>query len=117
MGNFGRAQRILKRMEDTEQICSGCRFGCESDEECVHGEIAALLGTITPPPRWRVEDGCMYWGVGDDGEVFRSVERAMSLDDSRYALGNYFRTREDAERAAEYVKIAFWEWQKEHYDD
>ena len=66
-----------------------------------------------PPPRWRAEHYGEYWCVSAMGKVFKAHEAHSPSDRERYAIGNYFRTREDAERAVPYVKVAFERAQEE----
>jgi hypothetical protein len=54
---------------------------------------------IVPPKevRWRAEMGCVYWFVDDDGETETDYDTRHVSDELRYRIGNYFRTREEAE--------------------
>ena len=54
---------------------------------------------IVPPKevRWRAEMGWVYWFVDDDGETETDYDTRHVSDELRYRIGNYFRTREEAE--------------------
>ena len=88
--------------------CGSCVIAAQCD-----GANAACTSKLynhiehVPPKRWRAEPHGVYWIVGSDGNADRSMDIECAIDNNRYTLGNYFRTREDAERAAEYVKAAY----------
>ena len=54
-------------------------------------------------PRWRAEKGGKYWVVASDLTSFPSEEKYYSSDNDRHMCGNYFRTREQAEAAADRI--------------
>ena len=63
------------------------------------GANAIAWRPIVPPKevRWRAEMGCVYWFVDDDGETETDYDTRHVSDELRYRIGNYFRTREEAE--------------------
>lgn len=62
------------------------------------------------PKRWRAEDGNYYYHVDDEFIIQKEVEDYMILDNNRYNTGNYFRTKEEAEEYAEYMRKKSIEW-------
>jgi hypothetical protein len=56
------------------------------------------------PQRWRAEDGELYWFLSFNLSPQGSVDCSVGTDNSLYKLGNYFRTREQAETMAEAIK-------------
>lgn len=54
--------------------------------------------------RWRAGEGERYWCVQSDGEKADDYEDKMDVDDLRYELGNYFKTEEEAQKAANWLK-------------
>lgn len=54
--------------------------------------------------RWRAEQGCKYFAVWCTGEAVVVTEAGHRTDDATYAAHNYFRTKEEAEAAAVWVK-------------
>lgn len=54
--------------------------------------------------RWRAEEGERYWWVQNDGGVTNDCDDWVDIDDGRYELGNYFKTEEEAKKAAEWLK-------------
>lgn len=59
---------------------------------------------ITESKRWRAKEGGRYWCVGNDGGVYDDYDDKTDVDDGRYELGNYFKTEEEAQRAANWLK-------------
>ena len=62
------------------------------------------------PKRWRAERGGIYWFIDSDfaGKVRDLWDQRSTDENVRYNLGNYFKTKEEAEK----VKIEldkFWE--------
>lgn len=56
--------------------------------------------------RWRAEKGKCYWYVSIYGGASDEFDDRYDMDNELYNLGNYFRTREEAEEvAAEFRKI------------
>ena len=55
-------------------------------------------------PRWRAKEGEKYYFVSDCMDVDFNSEDSDEYDDSYYAAGNYFKTEEAAERAAEKMR-------------
>lgn len=54
--------------------------------------------------RWRAKKGGQYWCVQSDGGVVYDHEIKVDVDDERYELGNYFKTEEEAQKAADWFK-------------
>lgn len=65
-----------------------------------------LLGTdkSPKPKRWRAEYGSEYWCVTTDLTSIAYIERDDGFDDNLYDVGNYFKTKEEAEVMAEKIK-------------
>lgn len=111
-------EQVLVRGNDTEEwVCgvyshydsvlnSHCVMGVFYDE-CIHYEgNEHLLGTedAPQPKRWRAEGNDFYYFAGSDGKVYSSVDRGSDDSNILYEIGNYFRTREEAEKVAEKFK-------------
>ena len=56
------------------------------------------------PKRWRANSGGDYWYVSSEGAVCEDLDIGVKLDNGRYSIGNYFRTRQAAELAADAFK-------------
>lgn len=60
------------------------------------------------PKRWRGENGEAYYFLNTKGEISTTIEEGISTDTHFFEQGNYFKTREDAQKVkAELDK--FWE--------
>ena len=64
--------------------------------------------------RWRAKEGEDYYYITGRGHVVGDEEGDLPEDIERYEFGNYFRTREQAEKAAEVVKEALRKFHKEN---
>ena len=58
-------------------------------------------------PRWRAKANETYYFIGIDVEVMDNIEYGYSVDDACYSAGNYFKTREAAERVANQIREIF----------
>ena len=54
--------------------------------------------------RWRAKEGERYWWVQNDGGVTNDCDDWVDIDDGRYELGNYFKTEEEAQKAADWLR-------------
>lgn len=65
-----------------------------------------LLGTkdSPQPKRWRAKKNCEYYYINSRVEVFADIEECTVVDDEHFNIGNYFRTREEAEKVSEKFK-------------
>lgn len=60
------------------------------------------------PKRWRGEEGEEYYFLDGKCEIWSTYENKKKIDDAFFKLGNYFKTKEEAEK----LKIEldkFWE--------
>lgn len=64
--------------------------------------------------RWRAEYDEVYYYLGLNGEIYEDKEMGCVIDYSRYNYGNYFRTREQAERVAMVVKETLKKFHEEN---
>lgn len=76
------------------------------DQPPSHWESVGIV--LTPRPRWRAEKGGEFYYVFRFTEcgVNREVDIRCPPDDELYAAGNYFRTKEQAQKAAKVIKEA-----------
>lgn len=60
---------------------------------------------IKEPTRWKPEKFQNYYHVGGDGFVYSDTwANGSAVDNGRFEIGNCFKTEEEAERSAEYLK-------------
>ena len=64
--------------------------------------------------RWRSEIDGSYYLFTPNCNIYNSTDIRSPLDDRRYSIGNYFRTKEQAEKAAEVVKEALKKFHEEN---
>ena len=55
--------------------------------------------------RWRGVKDRFYWYIEGDCEVYGEYEKDDDYDNARYEIGNYFRSKEEAEKVVEKIKI------------
>ena len=58
-------------------------------------------------PRWRAPYGGYYYYICSDFTIDHQSDVSHHFDDERYSAGNYFRTREAAERVAAQIREIF----------
>ena len=58
-------------------------------------------------PRWRAEKGERYYYVGTDSTIDDFIEDGDQTDNTNYECGNYFKTREAAEKVAAQIRKIF----------
>ena len=63
---------------------------------------------ILKPKRWRAEHGYVYWFCAST-DVSHSNEASCSIDDKRYAVGNYYKAEAQAQEAWEKIKQIYKE--------
>lgn len=57
--------------------------------------------------RWRADCDYGYYYINSINKIGLEKEYGDDVDDARYFLGNYFRTKEQAEQAAEEIRAIF----------
>ena len=57
--------------------------------------------------RWRAEKQETFYYISEYGAVLSAVETLKTCDDYIYKYGNYFRTKEQAEKAAKEIREVF----------
>ena len=106
-----------KLLKDTVNCKAGTIF--ESKSEGLYGnngygEISFAHGTINnfdewfeeiKETDWKPKIGDTYWLIATDGMILRSKCDNFNIDNTRYEIGNYYRTKEDCEHAKK-VQIA-----------
>lgn len=58
--------------------------------------------------RWRAEENRKYYYINSVNDIYATIEENYDLDNERYELGNYFKTKEEAEKVKEELD-KFWE--------
>ena len=85
--NINKKEKAMKKTEAKEQL------------EKLQVEVDRLREIVEQEDKkpWRAEIGNMYCYVNDNGHISSSAEFFHSCDTIKYAKGNYFQTKEEAE--------------------
>lgn len=67
--------------------------------------------------RWRAKNGEKYYVVNNFGHVVADKESGFDIDRLRWEFGNYFRTRKQAEKAAEAVRETLKKFHEENEEN
>ncbi len=67
--------------------------------ECIE-QLKEEIERLNTSKRWRADYGEMYYYIEFDGKIILEPEYYYNIDNRRYNLGNYFRTKEEAENIA-----------------
>lgn len=80
---------------------------------------------VNEPTRWKPELGRKYYFLDSNGFVYNNIWADDSVDHGRLKIGNYFESRDEAEKAVERLKawerlkdagLKFKDWNKSNYD-
>lgn len=110
-----------KLIKDLPTFKVGDKFHLSINGNLVHdesGEAAYMKHTLKKFPNiledwfekiedagpWRPKDGERYWTISGLGDCHEASWNDNGLDLARYDIGNYFKTREDAVKATEWLK-------------
>ena len=64
--------------------------------------------------RWRAEHKRAYYCISAQGDVMVNCDAEIPEDEEKWDFGNYFRTSEQAEQAADAVKMALMKFHEEN---
>ena len=97
IGMLKQNTRILKRNMDTEYSRSYNFPSWDFINKKLYTYGDEKYGI---PKRWRAEEGGIYWFIDSDftGKVRDLWDRRSTDENVRYNLGNYFKTKEEAEK-------------------
>lgn len=82
----------------------------DSEKEKLEKSIKSINEKYGITNRWRANKYAHYHFLGNVFEIQESVEMGFVEDIERYRDGNYFRTKEEAEEYAKYIKKCSLEW-------
>lgn len=87
--------------------------------------LAEWFEEIKESTRWKPEENQKYYFLDSNGYVYNNIWADDSVDHGRLKIGNYFESREEAEKAVERLKawerlkgagLKFKDWNKSNYD-
>lgn len=58
-------------------------------------------------PNWRADMNEAYFYISADYDIMKEIEGHCYIDEKRYKVGNYFKTKEAAEKVAEKIQDIF----------
>lgn len=111
--NFKPFDNVLVRHHSQQEWCADfyshkniTTSGGEYNEIIPYKGNEALLGTTDAPKpkRWRAEMGKLYYFIDATFCANREEDIYTPMDNYRYNIGNYFRTKEEAEEMAGRIK-------------
>ena len=79
-------------------------FICAVNEDSSFCPYIKATAEKIKPLTWRAEQGAGYYIVDSTIEVQKMYDFRDCSDNKRYENGNYFKTKEEAEKAAEKIK-------------
>ena len=104
-------QIVLAMAESSDcPFTRDCLYPGADCEDCVRDRIEHI---ITPEPIWRAADRDNYYTIMSDGQIFNPEDRSTPACNGRYAIGNYFETKEQAEAALDRIKALLMEIHEE----
>lgn len=93
---------------------TGYRYATEEEKKLLFDALAkegkrwnAEEKRIEDFPRWRAKRGRLYYFIAMDSIVLHAEETFNEVDWYRYNFGNYFKTREAAEKVACQIREIF----------
>ena len=92
---------MRERQHHIEDILRSIREAEVADYTSSAAQILALFAddSAAAPARWKPQHGEDYWFIWDTGQIKQKVWGMWSYDERRWAIGNCFHTRHQAERA------------------
>lgn len=76
----------------------------KEEAEIIKRKVDAINEKYGLIKRWRANYDGKYFVVGNDGVIFEDVDKRYDTDDRRYILGNYFKTKNEAQAELEKIK-------------
>lgn len=92
---MNKLKELEKKIEELSKELEELR--CELDKE--------KLSNTQMNNRWRANDGEKYYFIYSDGTIDWSIDTNDEISVKHYDLGNYFQTKEEAEKVVEKIKI------------
>nr|DAO06300.1 MAG TPA: hypothetical protein [Caudoviricetes sp.] len=91
---------------------------CSSEEKAlIEDKVKAINEKYGILKRWRANKYDHYHFLGNVFEIQESVEMGFVEDIERYQDGNYFRTKEEAEKYRDYIVRKSLEWHEKRGRD
>ena len=86
-----------------------------SDIELLKEKVRTINEKYGIKKRWRAEHGGYYYYTDFQFKTSWTVETFLEEDDVNYNLGNYFKTEQEVQEYAEYIKKCSLKWHEKRY--
>lgn len=84
---------------------------CTTEEKAlIEEKVKAINEKYGIPKRWRANFGGEYCFIDDNFSIKWDRDKEYFVDNRKYENGNYFETKTEAEKYAEYIKKCSLEW-------
>lgn len=90
-----------------EYVCNDSEMFCATKDFTLPQDVYHRIETEEEVPRWRAENGDVYYGVTSYYKIVKGFEQNSPLDDMMYDAGNYFQTKEQAQEYIDHCKTFF----------
>lgn len=108
---------IKGKMTEEDYKTNNYNFCTLKKKKLIEDKIRKINEKYGIKLRMRVDKDRTYYFIDDEFSVFRGIEEYTDLDNTRYEIGNYFSTKEEAKEYAEYMRKCSLEWHKNKEDD
>lgn len=108
---------IKGKMTEEDYKTNNYNFCTLKKKNLIEDKIRKINEKYGIKKRWRAEIYEDYHFLDDVFEIQESVEMGVEEDIERYKNGNYFRTKEEAEKYAEYMRKCSLKWHENKEDD
>lgn len=93
-------------IEEDSKVC----IATKKEAEIIKHKLDAVNEKYGIPKRWRAKKGEKYWFIsGHSFNILETIDNYGKLDKTQYELGNYFKTKEDAQVKLDKIKQIFAE--------
>lgn len=93
-----------KRCDDNISICS------QEEKALIEEKVKTINEKYGIKKRWRAEEDNEYYYIDSEFSIRCDNDNYVIPDNNKYMNGNYFRTKEQAEEYAEYMRQKSLEW-------
>ena len=84
---------------------------CTAEEKAlIEEKVKAINEKYGIKKRWRAEEDNEYYYIDSEFSIRSDNDNYVIPDNNKYMNGNYFRTKEQAEEYAEYMRQKSLEW-------
>ena len=87
----------------------GIHVSTKEEAESIKQKVDVINDKYGIPKKWRAEYNGKYFVIGNDGVIFEDIDKGYDMDNRRYVLGNYFKTKEEAQAKLDKIKQIFSE--------